>query len=117
MAELEDLPDDYMDPIPGVDDGSAAEWGPVEIMPEAAAETEARGEPLVDPGTGEPRIPGGGAAGASGALRAARTGEPVNWKVRRPRRMRVRGSSGRASIAGMVCTRARSRLTTPRPTR
>jgi hypothetical protein len=56
MAELEDLPDDYMDPIPGVDDDSAADWG-LEIMLEAAAEMVARGEPLLDPVTGEPRIP------------------------------------------------------------
>jgi hypothetical protein len=55
MAELEALPDDDMDPIPGVDDDSAADWG-LEIMLEAA-EMQARGEPLVDLVTGEPRMP------------------------------------------------------------
>jgi hypothetical protein len=57
MAELEDLPDDYMDPIPGVDDDTVADWS-LEIMHEAAAELEDRGEPLVDPVTGKARIPG-----------------------------------------------------------
>jgi hypothetical protein len=38
IAELEDLPDDYMDPTPGGDDDSAADWG-LELMLEAAAET------------------------------------------------------------------------------
>jgi hypothetical protein len=45
-----------MDPIPGMDDDTAAEWG-LEIMLEAAGELEARGEALVDPVTGQARVP------------------------------------------------------------
>jgi hypothetical protein len=56
MEALEALPDDYMDPMSGEDDDSAADVG-LAIMLEAAAEMQARGEPLVDPVTGEARIP------------------------------------------------------------